>query len=93
MKRARMAVLGNGLSSSTELGPLASAVQLKHVTELVEDARRKGGRVLCGGGATAGPPGDVSRSETSHFRDLTSHLRDFKEILNDFKFFSFFFLI
>jgi len=59
-KRARMAVLGNGLSASTELGPLASAVQLKHVTELVEDARRKGGRVLCGGGATAGPPGDVS---------------------------------
>ncbi|CAK9049509.1 unnamed protein product [Durusdinium trenchii] len=59
-KRARMAVLGNGLSATTELGPLASAVQLKHVTELVEDARRKGGRVLCGGGATAGPPGDVS---------------------------------
>eukprot|EP00913_Durusdinium_trenchii_P016526 g15532.t1 len=48
-KRARMAVLGNGLSATTELGPLASAVQLKH-----------GGRVLCGGGATAGPPGDVS---------------------------------
>eukprot|EP00435_Cladocopium_sp_Y103_P037993 s1603_g10.t1 len=59
-KRARMAVLGNGLSANTELGPLASAAQLKHVTELVEDARRKGGRVLCGGGATAGPPGDVS---------------------------------
>jgi len=59
-KRARNAVLGNGLSANTELGPLASAVQLKHVTELVEDARRRGGRVLCGGGATAGPPGDVS---------------------------------
>ncbi|CAE7590014.1 Aldh1a3 [Symbiodinium natans] len=56
--RARRAVLGNGLSSGTELGPLASAVQLRHVMELVEDARRKGGRVLCGGGATAGPPGD-----------------------------------
>eukprot|EP00439_Symbiodinium_sp_Y106_P086522 s171_g33.t3 len=56
--RARSAVLGNGLSSGTELGPLASAVQLRHVMELLQDARRKGGRVLCGGGATAGPPGD-----------------------------------
>ncbi|CAJ1337459.1 unnamed protein product [Effrenium voratum] len=60
VRRARRAVLGNGLSAATELGPLASAVQLKHVTQLVEDARRSGGRVLCGGGATAGPPGDVS---------------------------------
>jgi len=56
--RARRAKLGNGLSAGTELGPLASYLQLRHVTELVDDARRDGGRVLCGGGATAGPPGD-----------------------------------
>lgn len=56
--RARRARLGNGLIEGVELGPLASGVQLKHVTELVEDARKNGGRVLCGGGATAGPPGD-----------------------------------
>jgi len=56
--RARRAKLGNGLNSGTELGPLASYLQLRHVTELVDDARREGGRVLCGGGATAGPPGD-----------------------------------
>eukprot|EP00931_Biecheleriopsis_adriatica_P056710 TRINITY_DN33619_c0_g1_i1.p1 TRINITY_DN33619_c0_g1~~TRINITY_DN33619_c0_g1_i1.p1 ORF type:complete len:908 (+),score=192.99 TRINITY_DN33619_c0_g1_i1:33-2756(+) len=58
--RARRAVLGNGLTEGVELGPLANNVQLRHVTELVEDARQNGGRVLCGGGAIAGPPGDES---------------------------------
>lgn len=56
--RARRARLGNGLTAGTELGPLASYVQLRHITELVEDAKKFGGRVICGGGAIAGPPGD-----------------------------------
>eukprot|EP00930_Biecheleria_cincta_P056927 TRINITY_DN42946_c0_g1_i1.p1 TRINITY_DN42946_c0_g1~~TRINITY_DN42946_c0_g1_i1.p1 ORF type:complete len:891 (-),score=154.18 TRINITY_DN42946_c0_g1_i1:48-2720(-) len=60
--RARRAVLGNGLKEGVELGPLANYVQLKHVTELVEDAKSNGGRVLCGGGAIAAPPGDESSS-------------------------------
>jgi len=58
--RCRRAVLGNGLTAGVELGPLANNVQLKHVTELVEDARKNGARILCGGGAIAGPPGDES---------------------------------
>lgn len=56
--RARRAVIGNGLTAGTELGPLANNDQLDHVTSLVEDARQAGGRILCGGGAVAGPPGD-----------------------------------
>jgi len=56
--RARRARLGNGLNQGVELGPLANDVQLGHVNELVKDARKNGGQVLCGGGAIAGPPGD-----------------------------------
>lgn len=56
--RARRAKIGNGLNAGVELGPLANNEQLRHVSELVADARADGGRVLCGGGAVAGPPGD-----------------------------------
>jgi len=56
--RARKAKIGNGLREGIELGPLANNTQLELVTKIVEDARSDGGRVLCGGGATAGPPGD-----------------------------------
>jgi len=60
--RARRANIGNGLVDGVELGPLANDVQLQHVEALVKDARKFGGRVLCGGGAVAGPPGDEGRS-------------------------------
>lgn len=46
---ARSVVVGNGLLPETELGPLQNAAQLAIVEELAQDARRAGGRFLCGG--------------------------------------------
>mmetsp|Transcript_24773 Transcript_24773/g.45417 ORF Transcript_24773/g.45417 Transcript_24773/m.45417 type:complete len:899 (-) Transcript_24773:15-2711(-) len=59
--RARRATIGNGLVEDVELGPLASDAQLQHVEALLKDARRFGGKILCGGGAVAGPPGDEGK--------------------------------
>mmetsp|Transcript_59055 Transcript_59055/g.132249 ORF Transcript_59055/g.132249 Transcript_59055/m.132249 type:complete len:898 (-) Transcript_59055:14-2707(-) len=59
--RARRATIGNGLIEGVELGPLASDAQLQQVEALLKDARRFGGKILCGGGAVAGPPGDEGK--------------------------------
>ncbi|MDO4682250.1 MAG: aldehyde dehydrogenase family protein [Lautropia sp.] len=43
---------GNGLDADSDFGPLQNARQLSIVEELVEDARQRGARVLCGGRRT-----------------------------------------
>ena len=42
-------VIGNGLNADVDLGPLQNKEQLDFVMELAEDARKAGGRFLCGG--------------------------------------------
>jgi len=42
-------VMGDPMEDATQLGPLATASGLRDVKELVEDAKAKGARVLCGG--------------------------------------------
>ena len=46
---ARGVVTGNGLDAGVDLGPLQNKDQLDLVVELAEDARRAGGKFLCGG--------------------------------------------
>lgn len=46
---AREAVVGDGMMSDTQLGPVQNKAQLRHVHELVEDARARGARILSGG--------------------------------------------
>jgi acyl-CoA reductase-like NAD-dependent aldehyde dehydrogenase len=46
---------GNGLDAGIDLGPLQNRDQLDLVVELAEDARRAGGRFLCGGIRPEGP--------------------------------------
>jgi acyl-CoA reductase-like NAD-dependent aldehyde dehydrogenase len=46
---ARSVSLGNGLDAATRLGPLTTERQLQRVSDLVDDAKRHGGRVLTGG--------------------------------------------
>ena len=41
--------VGDGMDETTDLGPLANAMQLKIVSGYVEDARNQGARILCGG--------------------------------------------
>ncbi len=44
-------VMGDPMEDATQLGPLATASGLRDVKELVDDAKAKGARVLCGGEA------------------------------------------
>jgi succinate-semialdehyde dehydrogenase/glutarate-semialdehyde dehydrogenase len=54
---AKMAAfkMGNGLQEGVTLGPLVNADAKKKVTELVEDAVKKGAKVLTGGKPPEGP--------------------------------------
>ena len=52
---AKTIPMGDGLDESVQLGPIQNAMQYERVKELVEDARKHGGRVLCGGDPPAGP--------------------------------------
>jgi len=46
---ARQVVVGDGLSENAILGPVQNRRQFQIVSDFVEEARRKGGRVLIGG--------------------------------------------
>jgi acyl-CoA reductase-like NAD-dependent aldehyde dehydrogenase len=52
---ARSVVTGNGLDPGVDLGPLQNKEQFDLVCELAEDARKAGGRFLCGGQPMKGP--------------------------------------
>lgn len=51
VERASKLRLGNGMNSDIDLGPLVDAAQLERIQELLDDAKAKGARVLCGGKA------------------------------------------
>jgi succinate-semialdehyde dehydrogenase/glutarate-semialdehyde dehydrogenase len=48
-------VMGDPMEERTQLGPLATANGLRDISELVEDAKAKGARVLLGGESPTGP--------------------------------------
>ena len=50
-KLAKTAIVGDGLNSETDLGPVQNKPQLRYIEELIEDTRAHGGRILCGGHA------------------------------------------
>ena len=54
---AKMASLkmGDPMDESVQIGPLATAGGKRDIVELVEDAKAKGARVLCGGETPEGP--------------------------------------
>ena len=47
--------MGDGRNEDARLGPLQNKMQFDKVKELVDDAVKHGGRVLCGGQPTSGP--------------------------------------
>ena len=49
--------LGDPLDEATTMGPLAMPESIPDLEEQVDDARRRGGRVLLGGGRAGGHPG------------------------------------
>jgi succinate-semialdehyde dehydrogenase/glutarate-semialdehyde dehydrogenase len=54
---ARQVKVGDPLETGTEMGPMATAGQLKVVEEHIADARAKGAAIPVGGGRVAGRPG------------------------------------
>lgn len=52
---AQSTVVGDGMDSASQLGPVQNAMQLAKVEELAADARAQGGRFLCGGKRRPGP--------------------------------------
>ena len=52
---ARNVPVGHGLDENNVLGPIQNKMQYDKVVDLVEDARRNGARVLCGGEVPGGP--------------------------------------
>jgi acyl-CoA reductase-like NAD-dependent aldehyde dehydrogenase len=52
---ARAARVGDGFEPEVEIGPVQSEAQRRVVLELIDDARRAGGLVLCGGHALPRP--------------------------------------
>ena len=47
-------VVGNGMNEKTEVGPLVNHKAVDKVVEQIEDAQKKGAKVLYGGNAPAG---------------------------------------
>lgn len=47
--------LGDGMDEANLIGPLGNAPQMELVTAYVDDAKRKGARILCGGAPMPGP--------------------------------------
>jgi acyl-CoA reductase-like NAD-dependent aldehyde dehydrogenase len=52
---AKNVVTGNGMEPGVDLGPLQNRDQFTYVCQLAEDARKAGGRFLCGGIPMPGP--------------------------------------
>ena len=51
---AKNVPVGHGLEDSSVLGPIQNKMQYDKVVDLVEDAKRNGARILCGGEAPGG---------------------------------------
>ncbi|MCE9584755.1 MAG: NAD-dependent succinate-semialdehyde dehydrogenase [Planctomycetes bacterium] len=49
VERASALVVGDGLDEKTQIGPMIDEQGLKKVVEHLEDARKRGAKVLCGG--------------------------------------------
>lgn len=54
VEMCKKTVVGDGRLEKTTMGPLQNKAQLDKVIELVEDAKAKGARILCGGECVGG---------------------------------------
>ena len=49
VEKTKRLIIGNGLETKTNLGPLTTEKRLKELELLVEKTKKEGGKVLCGG--------------------------------------------
>jgi acyl-CoA reductase-like NAD-dependent aldehyde dehydrogenase len=52
---ARSVVVGDGLDAGTQLGPIQNKMQYERVLEILDDTKRRGARILAGGGPVDRP--------------------------------------
>ena len=72
--------LGDGLDYETQMGPLISGAQREKVIEYVEQARKEGAKLLCGGKIPESP--ELKKGfffEPTVFTDVTPQMAIFKE--------------
>jgi acyl-CoA reductase-like NAD-dependent aldehyde dehydrogenase len=69
---AKNITVGHGLDENSVLGPIQNKMQYDKVVDLVEDAKRSGARVLCGGEA---PDGDGFFYPVTIVADATDGMR------------------
>lgn len=72
VKKMKALKMGDPMEEDTQLGPLATASGLRDIEELVEDAKQKGARVLCGGET---PEGDGFFYPATVIDGLTPEMR------------------
>ena len=54
MAFAKTVPMGDGLDETVQLGPIQNEMQFNKVSRFVEEAKKAGGRILCGGAPTGG---------------------------------------
>jgi len=54
VKKTKKLKIGNGLEEDVQLGPLTTKKRLEEVEQLVEETKKEGAKVLCGGQRPAG---------------------------------------
>jgi acyl-CoA reductase-like NAD-dependent aldehyde dehydrogenase len=54
-EEARKARVGDGLDAATQFGPIQNRMQYDRVIGILEDTKRRGGRILAGGEISKGP--------------------------------------
>ncbi len=52
---AKKVIVGDGMKEGTQIGPINNRPQFERVTELVEDAKRRGATIAAGGGPLESP--------------------------------------
>ncbi len=77
VERASKLRLGEGMSTDIDVGPLIDEEQLQRVKDLVEDAKSKGAKILCGGSAREDLGGYFF--EPTVLTDLKPEMRVLKE--------------
>lgn len=76
VQRAKSLVVGNGLDSKSEMGPVVNASQIKTVSGYVEIGQQEGAKLLCGGHRLTA--GDYSKGfffEPTIFGDVDPSMR------------------
>jgi len=77
VEKASKLRLGEGMSTETDVGPLIDEEQLARVKALVDDAKAKGARILCGGKPRENSVGNFY--EPTVITDVTADMRVLQE--------------